>query len=178
MEQQPIDFTQPKRPGFLSTLCILTFIGAGLILLFSLMGVNKIFFTSEDERAADRQQEYEQMEQAFPDKADAFLAANEAAAPYERTNWLISFFCNLLTLAGAVMMWQVKKTGFYLYAAGEILPYLLQYLLAGGEEGMKTGMAMASMWVSEGIILLSTVLFLLFDAGFIVMYGLNYKRLN
>ena len=156
----------PARPQFLSVLCILTWIMCGLTLVSTLWGV---FFQPTPE---EQYENIEKMREANPEMADKMEAAYEAQS---NSNQTVGIVLNMIALAlsayGAYMMWQLKRTGFYLYIAGEIIPYL-GFLTGGGSESMLAMMGgPAMMAVAIGAMLL-------FDLVFIILYGLNLKHMR
>jgi len=118
-----------KRPGFLTVLCILTFIGSGLSLLSYLLLVIA---------------------------AGALGSVMESIPGWsEIANmgilYLILFaVLSAASLFGAIMMWQMKKLGFYIYAAAQVIAMVLGF----------------------------TVMGLIFTALFIVLYFLNFKHME
>lgn len=132
MEEQNVQENAPsveakQRPTFLTVLCILTFIGSGLGVLFSLLGILGLGATN------------------------SFLSnyAGAAASSGMLKPILILIFSGA-SLYGAIMMWSLKKMGYYLYVAAQIL------IVAFGFS-----------WIG-----------LFFAALFIVLYGLNLKYLE
>lgn len=133
MEEQNVQDNAPvaeakQRPTFLTVLCILTFIGSGLGVLFSLLGIFGLGA----------------MNSFLSSYAGAGAASSGILKPI-----LILIFSGA-SLYGAIMMWSLKKMGYYLYVAAQIL------IVAFGFS-----------WIG-----------LFFAALFIVLYGLNLKHLE
>jgi hypothetical protein len=156
---------EPARPQFLTVLCILTWVCCGLLFIMTIWGV--VGKPSPEEQY----EQLEKMREVSPEMADKMEAAWEAQ---ENSNQTVSLAVNLVGLAlsafGAFMMWQLKKQGFYVYIAGEAIPYL--GFLTGGGEAMTLSMggpAMAAIVVG---------LMVLFDLAFIIMYGVNLKHMR
>jgi len=109
MEEQPLlPATEPenKRPGMLTVLCILTFIGSGMNAFSNFMVF--VFYDASMKFAAE-------MVKAFKlPGMDLFL---EAKPLY----FAVTAGINLLAVAGAVRMWQLRKMGFHLYTDSQIL---------------------------------------------------------
>jgi hypothetical protein len=127
MEEQNVQETN-QRPTFLTVLCILTFIGSGLGVLFSLFGI-------------------------FGIGASNSLISNYGGVAATESGMLkpvLILVFSAVSLYGAIMMWGLKKLGFYLYVAAQIL------IVAFGFS-----------WIA-----------LFFAALFIVLYGLNLKHLQ
>lgn len=76
-----------------------------------------------------------------------------------RKSSLIGILSCILTLTGAIMMWGLRKNGFYLYIAGIVIAIVAPLLIFGG--GL-IGLASGGMTAVIGI-------------AFIVMYGVNTK---
>lgn len=117
-----------QRPVFLTVLCILTFIGSGLALLFTLIGL----------LAAGA---IESMASAFP------MPTGVSAGPIKSIILLLLFGASLY---GAILMWNLKRIGFYLYTAAQVVILILGF----------------------------GILSLIFTAAFIIMYGLNLKHME
>lgn len=126
-----------KRPTFLTVLCILTWINSGLgALVFLLLTVAAGVIA--------------EALSSIPGM-DGFAEAG------------IAFFALMLLLSvgnivGAAMMWKLKKTGFYIYAACNVIAFILPMILIEGWPFSIMGL----FWV----------------ALFITLYGLNLKHLK
>jgi hypothetical protein len=68
-------------------------------------------------------------------------------------------------------MWKMKKSGFYLYVGGQILPFIGIYGLMGGLMPNSSGPL-------AGFAIIGQVVAIIFPLGFIIMYGVNYKHLK
>ncbi len=147
-----------KRPQFLQVLCILTFVGAGLGLIYSffqmfLVSSMEGLFTAIDVNPSDGDNEF-----------------------FDVYRWMklavyAGIIGNVLCLAGAIVMWNLRKVGYYIYVLGQALPLLITILtFFSVSGGMPGGFGMF------GII--GSVFMALFPVAFIVMYGLNLKYLR
>lgn len=155
----------PARPQFLTVLCILTWVSCGFLLIMSIWGV------AFKPTAEERYQSIEQMREVNPEMADRMEEAFEAQENSNQTLGLaINLVAILLSALGAYMMWQLKKTGFYVYVGGEVLPYL-GFLTGGSEAAMASlgGPAMAGIMLAVMVIL---------DLIFIGMYAANLKHMR
>lgn len=159
----------PARPQFLTVLCILTWVMCGIMLILSLFGM-------VSKPSAEVQKE--QIEQIRQFNPDAAVKMEEALAEQGGGSQIISVILSLLACAlsgyGAYMMWNLKKTGFYLYIVGEFLPYL--GMLVGGAAGLSALSAMGGGAQMAGAIVIG--LMVIVDIVFIVLYGLNLKHMN
>ena len=155
----------PVRPQFLTVLCILTWICCCLLLIMTIVGV--VFKPSPEEQF----EQVEKMRQVNPEMAEQMEAAFEAQ---NNSNQTVGLALNLVALAlsayGAYMMWQLKRTGFWVYSAGEVLPYF--GFLTGGSEAMLAQMGGASI----GTIAIAAMVVL--DLVFIGMYAANLKHMR
>lgn len=134
----------PQRPVFLKVLCILTFVSAGFSSIISLLTPVMAEPLIEFMQNAPNYNE-EQM-------ADAII--------YLRAGWgYHSLMCLLhaASLAGAVLMWKLKKIGFHVYALANLAALLAPTLM----------FSFPFSWF--GIML---------TAGFIAMYAMNLKHMN
>ena len=129
-EETTMEAGSAKRPAFLTVLCILTFIGAGLGLLggFGQFAI------------------------------DATMGG-------------ITVLANALCIVGAIMMMKLKKTGFFLYLVGELLPLIYTFLVLGGLGAMSIPM------LGDAIIVVY-IIALVIPLTFIIMYGLNLKHMK
>lgn len=132
-EQKP---QQEGRPTFLTVLCILTFIGSGLSALGQLIGLVA---------------------------AEALTSLFSSIPGMEDMGGLGSGFLaivlvlSLASLYGAIMMWQLKKMGFYLYSGANVIALIVPIIMASAEFPVRG---------------------LVFTALFIILYGLNLKHLK
>jgi hypothetical protein len=88
--------------------------------------------------------------------------ATNLTAPNIRRQAILSVVSCLLTLGGAIMMWNLKKAGFYLYIAGIIILVVAPIIMMGtGVVGL----------ISSGMTALIGVVF-------IAMYAANLKDMR
>ena len=140
-EAPTVDATEQKpqeegRPTFLTVLCILTFIGSGLstlayLILLVAAGAASGFLSS------------------IPGMGDI----GGLGSGY----FLIILVLALASLYGAIMMWKLKKMGFYLYSGANVIAFIVPLVMASAD------------FSYFGLII--TVLF-------IILYGLNLKHLK
>jgi hypothetical protein len=110
MEEQPIhtpvEEQIPGRPKFLSVVCILTFIGSGINIISSL--VIYLFFDSFKIVAADLAKTLNLPGMDMITKGPALFFAASA-------------LIYAGAIAGAWLMWQLRKVGFHVYTVSQIL---------------------------------------------------------
>lgn len=148
-----------ERPVFLKVLCILTFIGAGLGIIFGLWGV----FTVQASIASLEASE-SMMRGLGGDFGTAMNAQIAALKQWGVIAQVLSLVGAILCLLGALQMWKLKKVGFYIYVVGQILPLVATFGLMGG--------------VGMGLFASFAILGAIFPIAFIVMYALNLKHLR
>ncbi|MFI5151590.1 MAG: hypothetical protein ACHQRM_17835 [Bacteroidia bacterium] len=152
----------PKRPTFLTVLCILSFIGCA-IGLFS--GIKNYFDAKTMLTTANLTKEVSALPGADAKTTEA--AVNSAVQllgidPVKISNgYLMIAILNVVVLAGAVMMWMLKKTGFYIYTVGQVAGLGVMFGYIGGLAGGLMGIVTA-----------------VFAIAFIIMYGVNLKAMK
>jgi hypothetical protein len=166
MSQEILDLEQNQNntlPVFLKVLCILTFVGAGYGVLTGLFGMITFQSTGEE---LEQTRELMAGNPMVGDMTE-FLELNQK---YGFIVQVLAFVGNLMCLFGALLMWKLKKIGFFLYIPGQILPLI-------GTFGLMGGLSSASSFFA-GLAVVISVLVAIFPAAFIIMYGLNYKHLK
>jgi len=98
-----------KRPTFLTVLCILTFIGSGLGLLFSIIGVVAAGALSG-------------IASKLPMSTVADVGMGKSIA-------ILVMYAG--SLFGAIQMWNLKKLGFFIYAIANIILLVLNFGIWG-----------------------------------------------
>lgn len=165
IEKQP-----EERPVLLTVLCILTFAWAGISILSGLIGI----IGNSPEK---QMQAIEKMRETNPELADSMEAVyleNQNSFWGKYSN-LFSLIFNIGSLIGAFLMWNMKKTGFHIYTLSELLPY--PFIFASGKTAMN---ALSGVFggVASSSMVGAMIMLILFDALFIVLYGINLKKMN
>lgn len=134
------------RPTFLTVLCILTFVGSGFMILIYLV------MSFMPAGMADMMQEQiaQTMGEEKAEELAAFMVASLRMAPY-------ALLLSIASLAGAILMFRLRRTGYFLYVAAQVILVVLPL-----------------MFCAQSSILGSAFWALLF----IVLYGLNWKALK
>ena len=146
-------------PVFLKVLCILTFVGSGLGIIGALFGFISSGASEESLRLSAR---------IMHDSPFGNSINFEEMMKWQvYTNWA-NLIGSLLTLAGGLLMWKLKKLGYYLYIPGWIIPITVSAI---GMKYMLSGMFAGMGYVGVGINVVIA-------AAFIIMYGLNFKHLK
>lgn len=151
----------PKRPIFLKVLCILTFVGSGLGILSALMNL----------LMSDMTRESFEMMSALSDSNPFFDSLGfdiEAMIRWQNYMNIANLIGSLMCLAGALLMWNLKRVGYFIYIPGGVIPLVVSAI---GVQYMMSG------WLASfGI--MGVVINGMFTAAFIVMYGVNLKHLK
>ena len=129
-----------KRPGFLTTLCILTFIGSGLGVLGGILGLGGSSSLA-----------------MFVPKGGSVLSS------------VAGLVASGLCLFGAIQMWGLKKQGYILYLVGSLIaiamPFINMFTMPEGyagvfEEAVKSAMltgALTGLAINALFIVLYTI---------------------
>lgn len=155
IETEQMETEEQKRPQFLTVLCILTYIGVGLGVIFSILGwwiINKMMPAME---GMEGMESYSEMEGMMSE-------ATLAAIKWIDVTTVVSIAGCLLCLLGALQMWKLKKVGFYIYLVGELGPVIISAILLG------------SVAFSEWSMIVGAVIALLF----VILYALNLKHMK
>lgn len=155
-----------KRPVFLTVICILTFVGSGITFLSSVFGL------ITQKTVAEMTVEMERM-QAVTGQSNAFINGL-ADHVVELHKWTIlgnylGLGSAILGLTGALLMWKLRKSGFFIYVVGQIPPFVTLFGMYGAVKDIPfMGFAM----------IIGAIFSVLFSVGFVIMYGLNLKHMR
>jgi hypothetical protein len=158
--------TEKTRPTFLTVLCILTFIGSGWQFLSSLISIATSKIASS---GGFMSMVYDAMNQSMEEIPEAMVKIMETgmttASKILENGVAIGLTNTVLyaaSILGAVLMFNLKKKGFYLYSAAQVLLVFVLPVIVGFNIFTVLGMIWA----------------LVFAAAFIIMYGVNVKHMN
>jgi hypothetical protein len=160
MEQpvQPHVISTKKRPTFLLVLCILSFIGIGFIIISSLITLLS---------SAGSMESLEHHGAEFNKILGGTDIGQMMAITRIRT--IFDIIAAFICLAGVILMWKLKKAGYFIYIIGEIAPFIVSSVL---------------FWKSFNnpffsfVFWMGTVLAMMFSIAFIIMYGINLKHMS
>ena len=123
----------PVRSQFLTLLCVLTFIGSALSLFdafMTLVQTDAASNTPRIERTYTPEQQKQLPKQYFEDRS-----AGDESAPTDpdriRLLSIAQFPYALLTLVGAILMFRLRRVGFWVYVAGVVVGLVLPIMLVG-----------------------------------------------
>jgi hypothetical protein len=143
-----------KRPEFLTVICILSFIGIGFAIMSSVYSIITLEFTISTLRSNPA------VSMFGMDLVDYI--------PRLETNgkivYMITVLANFACMVGVIMMWKLKRIGFYLYSFFEIFPVILSTVLLGNLGGIFGQLGLVFAFI--------------FPVAFIIMYAVNLKHMN
>ncbi len=144
-----------KKPVFLKILCILTFIGAPLLII-------KYIFSYID--LVDKIAQLNAFSAGFEGVSgmENIIEGSNALIKNGPVYLILLIVASVICLVGAILMLKLKKVGYYIYLIGEIAPIILPFILIKGFQ---------TFGVFDYLIIGSSILF-------IVLYSLNFKRLS
>ena len=123
----------PVRSQFLTLLCVFTFIGSALSLfdaIMSLVQPDAASATPRIERTYTPEQRKQLPKQYFEDRS-----AGEESSPTDpervRLLSIAQLPYALLTLLGAILMFRLRRVGFWIYVAGVAIGLILPVVLVG-----------------------------------------------
>lgn len=157
--ENPFEENVPQRPTMLSVLCILTFIGSGwsvLSGLFSLIGGGN---------SEQSMQTMYSMINGNPDLANmmqSMMETLQVMATHAKSIGMINLVLSVISLLGAIMMFRLKRLGFYLYAAAQVVMLFILPYFAG------FSFLVVAMFAVSAV----------FSAIFIILYAVNLKHLK
>ncbi len=158
---------QPKRPKFLTVLCILTFISTGMDIL---SGFPKLFggpmrTEQMDEQKVEMAKSIDQMRELNMESLVVMLEKLERMMEGLNAHFYASTSVALVVLmtgiSAAILMWMGRKIGFHVYIAYSFISVLQVYLFVPPSD------------IPSIIIILN----LLISGVFIFMYSRNLKWL-
>ena len=142
--------------------------------MFSLIGIPNLYEpTIENEQI---QASIETLRATNPAMADSMGNVLAIADEYKIPNWVLKFMGNCFSLMGALMMWNLQKRGFYIYAAAEIIPTVISLFISGLSRIIEALGVLGPMVLV--ILIIAILLIFLFDIAFIVMFGVNMKHMH
>lgn len=159
--------SKPVRPTFLTVLCILTFIGSGWSIISSFSTYLTADTTADVARAAmqDAQDEISNSNESGAKMAEKMLSGvSDVLKPENlKKSALFTIVASIFTLVGAILMFQLKKTGFWVYIAGIAISIVAPIVIFGA---------------NNLITMMSTMGAALIGILFVVLYALNLKHLR
>lgn len=156
----------PKRSQFLTVLCVLSFVMCGISFL---SGIWSIYQSSPE----TMQQNIEQVRAVNPEMADKMedQIIEMQSNPYSKVAPYLSLVYTLLSFLGVMMMWNLTKKGFYIYAIAEILPYTGFILMGKNSLSMMGPPGSGGTMIAMAVMVIMVVV----DVIFVALYAKNLK---
>lgn len=146
---------EPKRPQFLKVLCILSFIGCGLMIFLSLLLAAMLGLGEETINKAWEQVIVSQPGLEDVDPVEFFHAVGIYG--------IYALIANIVSLVGVILMWNLNKFGFFIYAISEIVMNFFSLDIKMGDQEKGYG---------------GMIFWIIVDLAFIVMYAVNLKYMK
>jgi hypothetical protein len=165
---------KPKRPQFLTVLCILSFVGGSFFIIrnavlyaragdiASIISTAKKNVEQDSARGIDsvKRPRSKEDRKVFGNFMNSFSDMTTKKGLQE--NAMATIISSVITLLGALLMWRLKKIGFYIYILGTIVGLAAPVIFFGA-----TSNAFAAGIFSQ-----------FFGVVFIFLYALNYRSLH
>lgn len=126
---------KPKRPTFITVLCILTFIGSGwgtISNLISIFTYNIGNTQIQIEQIANATENLDENATFMSGFLNSSIEVMKATAQHGKEIAIISLILSLLSLIGAILMFNLRRLGFYFYVAAQclmlfVMPYFVGF---------------------------------------------------
>ena len=155
-----------KRPTLLTVICILSFLGGA----WGLWEGYKSAFTDAPQRELEKaqaqiQESADQMgaDNPMADMLEEAIAMQEKAIEKAKPMGYANLVLSVLSIAGVWLMWNLKKTGFWLYLVASLGGLGVMFWVMGG------GGLFAN---------ITSIVAVLFTIMFIILYGVNLKHMR
>lgn len=122
----------PKRPTLLTVLCILSFIWIGLMTILGILG----YFAMKMYASGKLQEMLEQSggtpeAMAQLEEMQAKIDAAGLTSDQMASQMIYLVILTVISLVGVIMMWKLRRTGFWVYAATAIIALAMPLLMGG-----------------------------------------------
>lgn len=161
--ENPFDENKIQRPTLLMVVCVLTFIGSGWGVMSNLFGLFTSGMMGGDMNIEKYSSVMGELEtQGMASLVDSLMESLQASFVHAREIALCGIALCVVNLVGAILMFRLRRFGFYLYTAAQILllcvtPYF-------------TGFSILT-WMQ---LLLSAIV----STVFVVLYAVNLKYMR
>lgn len=114
---------EPKeRPAFLTTLCVLTFASSPLLL--TLLGEGWWLLQDSIRSMEEAMGGIKELAEANPEMNSMYESAMSGVKMTGITVLVNAAFV-VISFAGSLQMWKLRRSGFYIYLTGEISPVII-----------------------------------------------------
>ena len=154
------------RPVFLTIICILSYVGLGMNILNGLIGAFfgrvTLLFAPFMKSLMEEEIDLDHLPEGFRRLAENSRSVVQKAMEYATTMSLLAVVLYVIALFGVINMWQLKKTGFYLYTGAKIFILLIPFMFLGFNFFSYLAFAINGFFVLL----------------FIILYAVNLKHMN
>lgn len=158
-----------KRPMFLTVLCILTFVSCGLTFVTDVYGLLTAKQQQESLEKSLKVMDQLQSNDEMPEMFGSMTNGVAKMAEWTTTAHYLSLGNVLICLAGALLMWRLRKMGYFIYIFGQLLPFVsLVGIYSVVQDVPLLGFSM----------IIGGVFIAIFAIAFIIMYGVNLKHMR
>lgn len=159
----------PKRSQFLKVICILSFIMCGISFLSGIWGI----YQSTPEAM---QKNVEQLRSVNPEMADQMenQFIEMQSNPFSKIAPYLGLVYTLLSFLGILLMWNLTKKGFYIYAIAEILPYTSFIFMGKNSLSMMSPPGANSSTIAMVVLIFMVVI----DVVFVTLYAKHLKEMK
>ncbi len=160
----------PQRSTFLTVLCVLTFLASSYSIVTNISNylnadVSSTFVKQSLDDTQSKLEESLKDDEKAAGITDRLMSdASKMSSPESiKKSALLTILASALTLGGAILMFMLRKPGFWLYVAGTLVSIIAPLVISGTGNMLSIGM---------------TILFGFFGILFIILYALNLKQLR
>jgi hypothetical protein len=152
---------QRTRPSLLTVLCILSFIWAGISIIAGMIGYGAMKMMASGKIADMMAQTGDTSAMAKFEEAQAKVQQSGLSMDQLASASLGGVALAIVALIGVIMMWKLRRTGFFIYLAAQVIAFALPLMMGG-----KLDMSWMAM-IGAGLSLL-----------FIILYAVNLKYMR
>lgn len=160
-----MDSAPKQRSTFLTVLCVLSFINGGINILFNIPNLFMPNFMEtylEVMKQVQRTRDYSNAPPFLSSMMNDIMAMLEHMATHWQIMILSTILLAVMSVIGVWMMWNLKKSGFLFYTTAQILWTLMPFIFLG----------------TNMFVVLAVFLGGIFTATFIILYGLQLKKMS
>ncbi|MCI5057688.1 MAG: hypothetical protein MRY83_16355 [Flavobacteriales bacterium] len=134
MEKDEFDQPKNKRPEFLTVICIMTFVGSawGILSGLGTLAFSDQLLDNMVQQAEMQEQLTEQIGGTFGKILSMMSSINQDMIDNFVPLTIGSVISCIICLVGALLMWRLRKIGFYPYLIGELGLPIFNIVLIGG----------------------------------------------
>ncbi len=167
-ENQPFNM-EPKRSQFLKTLCVLSFVMCGISFLSGIWGI----YQSQPDVMQRNIEQVRTINEEMADQMESQVLEMQSN-PFSKVAPYLGVLYTIISFLGVMMMWNLTKKGFYIYAIAEILPYT-SFIFMGKNSLSMMGPPGAN---SSTIAMVAIILMVVVDVVFVGLYAKTLKEMT